>query len=146
MLHAYENSDKLDTPVQTLENLTCLHYSLNFIQHTCSHFPYESSVSVRISMSSTMEQSTSEVSRTKIFKKFWKMCIGQVSDLSDPMLLVLDLFLWGNALKLVCCPPLCSVGSWLHPIHLEILLNVKHITRQFNPSKELFMFDLGSFG
>ena len=44
-------------------------------------------------MSSTMEQSTSEVSRTKIFKKFRKMCIGQVSDLSDPMLLVLDLFL-----------------------------------------------------
>ncbi|KAJ6866411.1 hypothetical protein NC652_037839 [Populus alba x Populus x berolinensis] len=88
-----------------------------------NHFPYQSSVSVRISMSSTMEQSTSEVSRTKIFKKFWKMCIGQV-----------------------CCPSLCSVGSWLHPIHLEILLNVKHITRQFNPSKELFMFDLGSFG
>jgi len=65
------------------------------------------------------------------------MWIGQVMDLSDPTLLVLDLFLWENALHLGCFPRLCSVGSWHHPIHLEILLNVKHITRKFNSSKEL---------
>jgi len=100
-----------------------------------------------------MEQSTSEVSRTEIFIKFWKMWIGQVMDLSDPTLLVLDLF----SLRKCPSPGLLpsSLQCWkLASSHsLEILLNVKHITRKFNSSKELskviihtLMIDLGSYG
>lgn len=79
-----------------------------------------------------------KVSRTKVFKKFWKMCIGELSSLADLMLLLLGLLLSGNALHLSCSPPLCSIGCRFHPILLEILLNVKHIARQLNPSKKLF--------
>ena len=63
-----------------------------------------------------------------ILEELRKMCIGELGPLAD--LLLLFLRLWFRGRHVLCIgSPLCSVGSRLHPILLQILFNIEHITR-----------------
>ena len=73
----------------------------------------------------------------KILEELWKVGIRELGSLADFMLLLLGLRLGGNSMNLSHGPPLGSVCSMLHPILLQILLYIKHVTGKFNGSEEL---------
>ena len=72
----------------------------------------------------------------KILEELWKVGIREFSSLADFMLLLWIRF-GGNSMNLSHGPPLGSVCSMLHPILLQILLYIEHVTGKFNASEEL---------
>lgn len=79
-----------------------------------------------------------------MLEEFGKMSIRKLGPLADLVLLLLRLGLGRHAMNLRSSPPLSSVCSRFHPILLKIPLNIKHITGELNPPKQLFQIVINS--